>query len=307
MSEINDTLLNGLLVKSHNELDGLSLIDIRKKIDKIILEICIIFNKSEKKELQTKNYKSKLIRLNTEIQKQTSLNVKLTTLMKNDNTKDKQTCVDILNKNMDTKIRMMSVINTQTEEIKQILAETEDKKDFIDRQMRITNGDSIFPKTTLMLKRMEKDKEAEYYKSLCKQFLINGILTYNSNISPVKELYKKTKLSKKKFYYSVKSLKNKLHEIDKSKSNILLQFDGYYDEDNKTEILKLITSTFNLMISIGCMQCWRSEAEITKRKAQLWTVCKTSGKPVSFQSPFNRFATEENVKKNDGFMSLQLK
>lgn len=36
------------------------------------------------------------------------------------------------------------------------------------------------------------------------------------------------------------------------------------------------------------MHCWMSEYEITKRKAELWTVKNSCGKPIYFHSPFSR-------------------
>lgn len=36
------------------------------------------------------------------------------------------------------------------------------------------------------------------------------------------------------------------------------------------------------------MQCWMSEAELVKRKAELWTVENVRGKPVNYKSPFDR-------------------
>lgn len=54
------------------------------------------------------------------------------------------------------------------------------------------------------LQRIENDKEDEYFKSLCKQLLIKGILSNNINVAAVEMTLKKTKLLKKKFHCSVK-------------------------------------------------------------------------------------------------------
>lgn len=70
MSAINDELLNALVLKSHNELDGLSLNDIMKAINDMVVQIHLIFNESERKELENKEYQTKLNRLNTEVQEQ---------------------------------------------------------------------------------------------------------------------------------------------------------------------------------------------------------------------------------------------
>lgn len=51
------------------------------------------------------------------------LNVKLTKIIKNDYVKTKQEYEDILKDNINMKIRMKSTIDTQIEEIKQILGE----------------------------------------------------------------------------------------------------------------------------------------------------------------------------------------
>lgn len=74
MSIINGELFNVLVLKSHNELNGLSLIEIMKVIDKLFMKIHLIFNESEKKRIENNEYKIKLNKLNIEIQKQSILN-----------------------------------------------------------------------------------------------------------------------------------------------------------------------------------------------------------------------------------------
>lgn len=43
-----------------------------------------------------------------------------------------------------------------------------------------------------------------------------------------------------------------------------------------------------MLITIGFTNYWRSIAEMTKRKMELWSMKEQSGKPVKFHSPFSR-------------------
>lgn len=46
--------------------------------------------------------------------------------------------------------------------------------------------------------------------------------------------------------------------------------------------------TFNQIITIGYMCCWKSNAKILKKNAELWTVHNPCGMPINLNFPFNQ-------------------
>ncbi|CAH1724322.1 uncharacterized protein LOC114120697 isoform X3 [Aphis gossypii] len=184
--------------------------------------------------------------------------------------------------------KLASTINIQFEEIQRLIAEKDDKTDFMDKQMKIINENSIYKKTTLLLKRLEKEKEDEYYKLSCKTLMINDILFNKINASKAKKLIEKNKILNEKYHNLKKKLKTVLNKVEIFKHQFVSYFDDTYDSVDKTEILKIIILTFNQLITNGYMCYWKSNGKIFKNNAELWTVHNPSGMHINLNLPFNQ-------------------
>ncbi|XP_060845607.1 uncharacterized protein LOC132925208 [Rhopalosiphum padi] len=138
------------------------------------------------------------------------------------------------------------------------------------------------------LNRLEKEKEDEYYKLLCKTLMVDDILSDKINALKATKLIEKNKILNEKFHSSKKKLKTVLNDVELFKHQFVSYFDDTYDNVNKIEILKIIMLTFNLLITNGYMCYWKSSGKILKNNAKLWTVHNPSGMPINFNSPFNQ-------------------
>ncbi|KAE9534333.1 hypothetical protein AGLY_008423 [Aphis glycines] len=181
--------------------------------------------------------------------------------------------------------KLTSNINIQFEEIQRLIAEKDDKTDFMDKQMKIINENSIYKKTTLLLKRLEKEKEDEYYKLSCKTLMINDILFNKINASKAKKSIEKNKILNEKYHNLKKKLKTVLNKVEIFKHQLVSYFDDTYDSVDKTEILKIIILTFNQLITNGYMCYWKSNGKIFKNNAELWTVHNPSGMHINLNLP----------------------
>lgn len=63
----------------------------------------------------------------------------------------------------------------------------------------------------MVYKKIRKDKEDEYYKSLCKTTLVNGILSNNAKFALATELQDREKELRAQFRNSVKVIFNLLN------------------------------------------------------------------------------------------------
>eukprot|EP00102_Acyrthosiphon_pisum_P007426 XP_003242381.1 PREDICTED: uncharacterized protein LOC100574616 [Acyrthosiphon pisum] len=183
---------------------------------------------------------------------------------------------------------MVSKINIQFEEIRRLEAEKYDKTEFIEQQMKIASEKDIYKKTTLFSKRLEREKEDEYYKFFCKTLMIDDLLYNKYNATNAKKLVEKNKTLTEKCHSSKKEVKTVLNEVELFKYHFVSYFDDTYDNVDKTEIIKIIMLTFNQIITIGYMCYWKSNAEILKKNAELWTVHNPCGMPIHFNMPFNQ-------------------
>ncbi|XP_050062130.1 uncharacterized protein LOC114124751 isoform X3 [Aphis gossypii] len=206
-----------------------------------------------------------------------------------------------------------SKINYQFEEIQRLLAEKDDKNEFLDQQMKITNCTN--KTTTLLLKvlvkRLESENEDKYYKSLCKTFMIQDILSNNINIEKTIKLTEDNISLSEKYHISKKDLKSVLDNVEACKYNYGSYFDEFYNGADKTEILKLIMSTFNQLITNGYMCYWKSMTKVLKKNADLWTTPTQDsfGMHFKFNFPFDCVDKNKNLITNhnqidNGFKSL---
>ncbi|XP_060845182.1 uncharacterized protein LOC132924752 [Rhopalosiphum padi] len=216
---------------------------------------------------------------------------------------------------------MTSKINYQFEEIQRLLAEKDDKSEFIDQQMKFTNGNCTNKTATLLSKRLENENEDKYYKSLCKTLMIEDILSNNINVEKTVKFTEDNIILNEKYHSSKKDLKSILDNVEICKYHYGLYFDETYNGADKTEIVKLIMSTFNQLITNGYMCYWKSMTKVIKKNAVLWTTPthKSTGMHFKFNFPFEncsisnsliRVDRNKNLIKNNnqtdgGFESLQ--
>ncbi|XP_025206293.1 uncharacterized protein PF07_0086-like [Melanaphis sacchari] len=270
-----------------NREDETSLSEIVKIIQSLYVEAKKGKKMNEKKIQEYIELKASLNRLNTQIEKQNLFNKKLKNeINKIDKTKKEyeDELKDTLNKNR----IITSKINYQFEEIQRLLAEKDDKSEFIDQQIKNTNGNFTNKTTTLLSKRMESENEDKYYKSLCKTLMIEDILSNNINIAKSIKLTEDNVILSEKYHRSKKDLKSALDSAELCKYNYGSYIDETYDRIDKTEILKMIIQTFNHLITNGYMCYWKSMIKVLKKNAVLWTTPthKPSGTYFKFNFPF---------------------
>ncbi|CAH1731040.1 unnamed protein product [Aphis gossypii] len=183
---------------------------------------------------------------------------------------------------------MESKINVQFEEIQKLMGEKDKKTENIDQQMKIINENCIYKKKILLSKRLEREKENKHYKSLCKNLMTEDILSNKIAIKNAKKFTDEHIILNKKYQRSKKDMKTVLGKIELNKYNYLSYFDENYDNVDKTNIIKLIASTFNQLINIGYICYWESKAKMFIKHAKVWTVDNPSGMPIQFITPFNQ-------------------
>ncbi|XP_050056795.1 uncharacterized protein LOC114120697 isoform X2 [Aphis gossypii] len=265
----------------------MSLSEIMKSIKRLNVRTLIISKLIDKKKKENIELKISINKLNTKIQKKILIKKKLLKEINNIDKPKKEYEDEFMYKLYNNR-KLASTINIQFEEIQRLIAEKDDKTDFMDKQMKIINENSIYKKTTLLLKRLEKEKEDEYYKLSCKTLMINDILFNKINASKAKKLIEKNKILNEKYHNLKKKLKTVLNKVEIFKHQFVSYFDDTYDSVDKTEILKIIILTFNQLITNGYMCYWKSNGKIFKNNAELWTVHNPSGMHINLNLPFNQ-------------------
>ncbi|XP_060856522.1 uncharacterized protein LOC132934251 [Metopolophium dirhodum] len=144
---------------------------------------------------------------------------------------------------------------------------------------------------------------------MCKTLMIEDILFNNSNVKNAENLTEENIVLSEMHNSSKKALKKALYNAEHWKYRYGLYFDESYDGNDKTRILKLIMSTFNLLISNGYMGYWKSMAKILTKNAKLWTTPahNKSGMLFKVNFPFDENTNyNTNIyQKNNGFQSLK--
>ncbi|CAI6373018.1 unnamed protein product [Macrosiphum euphorbiae] len=144
---------------------------------------------------------------------------------------------------------------------------------------------------------------------MCKTLMIEDILSNNSNVENAKKLTEENIVLSEKHQSSKKALKKVLDNVEFWKYRYGSYFDESYEGNDKAEILKLIMSTFNLLISNGYMCYFKSMAKVLSKNAKLWTTPthNQSGMLFDVNFPFdeNTNLNTNNKQKNDGFKSLE--
>ncbi|KAE9527890.1 hypothetical protein AGLY_012714 [Aphis glycines] len=236
----------------------MSLSEIVKKIKSLNVKTQTIYTVYEKKYQENAELKININKLYTQIQKQTLLKNKLMEKIMNFD-KTKKDLEDELNIRISNNRIMESKINIQFEEIQKLMGE-----------------------------RLEREKENKYYKSLCKNLMTEDILSNKIAIKNAKKFTDEHIILNKKYQRSKKDMKTVLGKIELNKYNYLSYFDENYDNVDKTNIIKLIASTFNQLINIGYICYWESKAKMFIKHAKVWTVDNPSGMPIQFITPFNQ-------------------
>eukprot|EP00102_Acyrthosiphon_pisum_P020112 XP_016657322.1 PREDICTED: uncharacterized protein LOC100572005 isoform X2 [Acyrthosiphon pisum] len=295
-------------------VDEISCSEIMMKIEKLNVEIQKVDKIVRKKTEEIKEKKIKINRLDIQLRKQKLSNEMLVN-EKNNIDKSQEKYKDELNDKLDQKKEMLSKITIQFEKIKRLLAKRDDRNEFtIDQQTKFTNAisDSTHKNTGLLSKTLESGKKYKYYKSMCKTLMIEDILSNNSNVENAKKLTEENIVLSEKYQSSKKALKKTLDNVEFWKYRYGSYFDESYvgkDQIDKREILKLIISTFNLLISKGYMCYWKSMAKLLTKNAKLWTTPThdQSGMIFKVNFPFdeNTNLKRNNNHKNDGFKSLE--
>ncbi|KAL5239259.1 hypothetical protein ACI65C_006669 [Semiaphis heraclei] len=221
-------------------VDKMSFSEMMIMIEKFHLEIQTVSKSVRKKTEENKEKKISLNRLNTQIQKQIMYKKKLTNEMY-DIDKPKHEYEDELNDKLHNKKILSSKIMEQFEEIQRLLAEKDDKNEFIDQQMKFSNGNgnSTHKNIRLLSKRSENEKKDKYYKSLCKTLMIEDILSNNLNIQKAKTLTEENIILSEKHQNSKKALKMALENVELWKYRYVSYFDESYDRPDKTKIVKV--------------------------------------------------------------------
>ncbi|KAF0745183.1 Uncharacterized protein FWK35_00032304 [Aphis craccivora] len=212
----------------------------------IMKEIKMQYRKTRKVEKNIvlknqENYETKvsLNRLNIQIEKQTLFKKKLMNEI-NSFKKSKKEYENELNDALYNSRIITSKINDQFEEILRLLdvqTVKDDKNEFLDQQIKITNCTN--KTTTPLLKRLESENKDKYYKSLCKNLMIQDILSNDINIEKTIKLTEDNISLIEKYHISMKDLKSTLDNVEVCKYNYWSYFDEFYNGVDKTENLKV--------------------------------------------------------------------